>query len=84
MKKVTFYTKLNSPTCEKAYLMLMELTYDMPLEIDVVDVAHAHNHELKAIYGERIPVVMKTDTTSEFDWPFTVDSLRDYLQDETK
>ncbi len=79
MQKVTFYTKLSSSICEKAHLMLMELTYDLPLEVDIVDVNHAHNQEFRAIYGERIPVITKPESTKELDWPFTLEDIRNYL-----
>lgn len=34
---------------------------------------------LQARYGERIPVLRREDTGAELDWPFGVDSLRDFL-----
>lgn len=79
MNKVTLYTKLNCHLCEEAYRLLMDVAYDIPLEIDVVDISHAHNRHLKAVYGERIPVITRAGVDAELDWPFTTDELKAYL-----
>lgn len=34
---------------------------------------------LEAIYGIRIPVLRREDTTAELDWPFTPDAVKDFL-----
>jgi hypothetical protein len=79
MEKVILYTKLNCPLCQDAYLMLMEITLDIPLEIDLVDITHAHNSEIHGQYAERIPVLAKPGNKAELDWPFTPDDVRNYL-----
>jgi hypothetical protein len=78
MQKVTFYTKLNCSLCDKAYHMLMELVYDVPLEIDVIDITQAHS-EVEAKYAERIPVIATPDADTELEWPFSLDEVRAYL-----
>lgn len=79
MQTVTFYTRLGCENCNKAYQMLLDVAYDMPLEIDMVDITHAHNQELKRIYGGRIPVLSKQNSDTELDWPFKKTDIEGYL-----
>lgn len=79
MQKVIFYTKLNCHLCLEAYHLLMECAFDLPLEIDLVDITHSHNIELARKYGERIPVLVRPDSEAELDWPFTLADIRAYL-----
>ena len=79
MEKIIFYTKLNCHLCEEAYRMLMDLAYDLPLEIDVVDITHSHNQGISAAYEDRIPVLAKPGAKSELNWPFGPDEIRAYL-----
>jgi hypothetical protein len=79
MEKVILYTKLNCQLCQDAYLMLMEITLDIPLEIDLMDITHAHNSDIHDQYAERIPVLAKPGNKVELDWPFTPDDIRNYL-----
>jgi hypothetical protein len=79
MQKLTIYTKLNCHLCEQAYYLLMNLAYDTPLEIDLVDITRFHHIEKK--YLERIPVLAKPGTETELNWPFTIDDIRAYLAD---
>lgn len=81
MQKVIFYSKLNCHLCQEAYHLLMELTSELPLQIDLVDITHAHNTELARKYGERIPVLARPDHPTELDWPFTLADIRAYLAD---
>ena len=80
MKKVTLYTKLNCHLCMDAYRLLLEVTYDLPLEIDVVDISHSHNAALNAKYATRIPVVVSPEASTELGWPFTYEELKAYLE----
>ena len=83
METIIFYTKLNCHLCEEAYRMLMDLAYDLPLEIDVVDITHAHNQDIGVVYIDRIPVLARPGLKGELTWPFTPDEIRAYLtQDE--
>ena len=81
MKKVTFYTKLNCHLCIDAYRLLVDAAFDMPLEIDVVDITHTHNADLKSMYATRIPVVTTPNADTELDWPFTYEELIAFLAD---
>lgn len=79
MRKISFYTKLNCSLCEEGYRYLLDVAYEMPLQIEMVDINHKHNHELKKIYGTRIPVVVSDHTAEELDWPFTQEKIKAYL-----
>jgi hypothetical protein len=79
MQKVTLYTKLNCHLCLEAYQLLMECAFDLPLEIDLVDITHAHNSELAKKYDDRIPVLARADSETELDWPFTLADIPAYL-----
>ena len=79
MQKVTFYTKLNCHLCDEAYLMLINVAYDIPLEIDVLDVTRTRNR-LESKYADRIPVITTASAANELFWPFTFDDVRAYLE----
>jgi hypothetical protein len=79
MQYVTFYTKLNCSLCDEAYQMLMDIAFDTPLNIDIVDITHAHNN-VEERYAHRIPVVTTPHHETELEWPFTMDELKAYLK----
>lgn len=83
MEKVILYTKLNCHLCQEAYLMLIEITLDIPLEIDLVDIAHTHNSHLQEKYAFRIPVLARPHSQIELDWPFTPADVRAFLTSST-
>lgn len=83
MEKVILYTKLDCHLCQEAYLMLMELTLDIPLEIDLVDITHAHNSHLYHKYTDRIPVLARPHHNAELDWPFTPADIKAYIVSST-
>ena len=83
MKKVTLFTKLDCHLCLDAYRLLLEVAYDRPLEIDVVDITHDHNVDFRALYAERIPVVKIPETEAELGWPFTLEELKAFLGAES-
>ena len=43
MQHVIFYTKLNCSLCDEAHRMLMDLAFDLPMEIDILDISHRHH-----------------------------------------
>lgn len=59
--------------------MLIDVAYEVPLEIDVVDITHSHNADINDMYAERIPVVTTPDAETELEWPFTLEQLKAYL-----
>ena len=77
MHKVTLYIKLECSLCEQAYRILLDVTLDIPLEIDVIDITHTHNN-LEERYKTRIPVVA-LDNGIELDWPFSALDVKSQL-----
>lgn len=63
--------------------MLMEITLDIPLEIDMVDITHAHNSHLQDKYAFRIPVLARPHSTVELDWPFSPADIKAFLTSPT-
>ena len=80
MEKVTLYTKLDCSLCDKAYQILLDVTFDMPLEIDVIDITHIHNGDACTNYVTRIPVIAIAGKDRELDWPFTAEDIKAYLK----
>lgn len=83
MEKIILYTKLNCHLCQDAYLMLMEITLETPLEIDLVDITHAHNSHIRSHYTDRIPVLARPQSGAELDWPFTLADVKAFLTSPT-
>jgi hypothetical protein len=59
--------------------MLMEITLDIPLEIDLVDITHAHNSHIHHKYFDRIPVLGRPHGHAELDWPFTPADIKAFI-----
>jgi hypothetical protein len=59
--------------------MLMEITLDIPLEIDLVDITHAHNSHIHTKYFDRIPVLARPHSQAELDWPFTPADVKAFI-----
>lgn len=47
-------------------------------ELEVINIRDSV--ELYHLYASRIPVLKKTDNTSELGWPFTLENLIEFLQ----
>lgn len=67
---LTLYTRSDCPLCEEAQSLLNELghryhTQDIDLDLGL----------LKR-YGTRIPVLVDAQTQTEWDWPFSADTLQ--------
>ena len=77
MQNVILYTKADCGLCDQAYQILLNLAYDTPLRIDLVDITQ--NHRIHAKYMERIPVLAKPHTVAELNWPFTAEDVQFYL-----
>ena len=77
MQNVILYTKVNCGLCDQAYQILLNLAYDTPLRIDLVDITQ--NNRIHTKYMERIPVLAKPHTEKELNWPFTAEDVKLYL-----
>ena len=79
MQTVTLYTKLDCSLCDKAYQILLDIAFDVPLEIDVIDITHTHTN-VDANYATRIPVIALAGSDTELGWPFTAEDIKAYLK----
>lgn len=61
--------------CDKAHTLLARACPS--LEFKVVDVAI--DDRLVSRYGERIPVLLKTNTGEELAWPFNAEQLSQFM-----
>ncbi len=73
-----FYTTSQCHLCELAEALLVNTPMQAPVPVDVVDIAQSE--ELVQRYGTRIPVLRRSDTGQELDWPFDRDQLLTFLQ----
>ncbi|PCM43351.1 glutaredoxin family protein [Marinobacter sp. ANT_B65] len=73
-----FYTTSQCHLCELAEALLVNTPMPAPVPVDVVDIAQSE--ELVQRYGTRIPVLRRSDTGQELDWPFDRDQLLTFLQ----
>jgi len=74
--RVDLYTTLGCHLCEEAEALLTHLQRE-GLHIKVTPVEIADSPELVDQYGIRIPVVRVAER--ELGWPFTLDTLRNFL-----
>lgn len=73
--RLTLYQRDDCPLCDKAYELLAAA--GIP---DFEAVWIDGDGGLEASYGARVPVLQRNDDGAELDWPFTVTSLRAFLQ----
>ena len=76
--ELTFYTTSQCHLCELAEALLVNTPMPEPVPVDAVDIAQSEN--LVERYGTRIPVLHRSDTGEELDWPFTSDQLTNFLR----
>ncbi|MEH6356303.1 MAG: glutaredoxin family protein [Marinobacter sp.] len=76
--ELSFYTTAQCHLCELAEALLINTPMRQPIPVNVVDIAQSE--QLVARYGTRIPVLRRSDTGNELDWPFTQDQLLSFLQ----
>jgi glutaredoxin len=77
---VQLFTTLGCHLCEQAHEQLLSLTDGgMDLSIELVEIADSE--DLMERYGITIPVIRTDDR--EISWPFSVDALRAFLENDT-
>jgi len=76
--ELLFYTTAQCHLCELAEALLVSTPMERPIPVSVVDIAQSE--QLVARYGTRIPVLRRSDTGHELNWPFTQDQLLSFLQ----
>ena len=68
-----FYMTLGCHLCEEAARLLQPLVPVDGITVEEIDIARSD--ALVAEYGNRIPVLRRSDDGRELDWPFTVDDV---------
>jgi len=77
MKNVILYTKANCSLCDQACQILLNLAYDTPLRIDLIDITQ--NNRIHTKYMERIPVLARPKIDAELNWPFAAEDVMIFL-----
>ena len=75
MEQLILYATSDCHLCEAA----QRLIYGV-LNVPVTTVDIAADHQLLAGYSLRIPVLRRTDTGAEIDWPFGPEDVRRLCQ----
>lgn len=76
--ELIFYTTAQCHLCDLAEALLVSTPLPEPIPVDAVDIAQSRL--LVERYGTRIPVLHRSDTGEELDWPFTSDQLMNFLR----
>ena len=76
--ELIFYTTFQCHLCELAEALLINTPMPEPIPVDAIDIAQSE--KLVERYGMRIPVLQRSDTGEELDWPFTSDQLINFLR----
>ncbi|MFE8072044.1 glutaredoxin family protein [Marinobacteraceae bacterium S3BR75-40.1] len=76
--RLVFYTTEQCTLCEEAEQLLMQVPLEEPIPVDAIDIAQEAG--LVDKYGERIPVLRRTDTGAELQWPFNMQDVLDFLK----
>jgi len=71
---LNLYTTSACHLCDQASALLGTLQLDL-VTIDIAD-----SDLLVAKYGIRIPVLQRTDTLAELNWPFTMHDVQQFVR----
>lgn len=76
--ELQFYTTSHCQLCDLAEELLIRTPLDEPIPVDAIDIAQSE--ALVNAYGTRIPVLRRSDTGAELDWPFDQNQLLEFLK----
>ncbi|UJJ31711.1 glutaredoxin family protein [Halopseudomonas maritima] len=80
MLELTLYGTLGCHLCDAALAELAPLANTVSIrQVDIAD-----SEALMARYQLRIPVLQRSDTGAELDWPFDLPQLMDWLADHLR
>lgn len=66
--ELNFYTTEACHLCEQAEYVLATTPLTSPVPVNVIDISESE--DLVERYGMRIPVLQRSDTGVELNWPF--------------
>lgn len=78
MKTVVLYSTLGCHLCEQAKALILPLLDRTGFQLEEKDIGDSD--ELMKQYQLTIPVVRKTATGEELNWPFDADQLEAFLK----
>jgi hypothetical protein len=80
--RVLLYTTLGCHLCDDALALLhkFDIQHGKILEIQEIEISESDS--LVETYGVRIPVIQKQSSEKELGWPFTLDDLIAYLEND--
>jgi hypothetical protein len=81
--KVVLFTAPNCSLCDLAFDIVSQFNSDVLNERSQIELQKMNIREsvdLYHLYGAKIPVLKKTDADDELDWPFTLESLVEFLK----
>lgn len=74
--QIILYTTSNCHLCESAHELI--LLFKNKIDLRLVEIADDDSLMMK--YGTRIPVLLRLDTLSELNWPFTYDNIDNFIK----
>lgn len=76
MLTLTLFSTSHCHLCEQAVELIMQL--NLVEQLTIVEITD--DDDLLSLYGERIPVLQRSDNLSELNWPFTMDDLATFIK----
>lgn len=76
--ELIFYTTDACHLCEQAETVLINTPLTSPVPVSVVDISESE--DLVSRYGTRIPVLQRSDTNVELDWPFSTADVQRFVE----
>lgn len=75
MLKLELFSRARCHLCDDALALLNALEPSVAVTVTKIDSSPV----LLRRYGEKIPVVRRTDTDAELNWPFTLEELTAWI-----
>ncbi len=73
--QLKLYTTSACHLCMQANELLLKLQLTNVTLIEIAD-----DDDLITLYGERIPVLQRSDNAAELNWPFTQEQIIQFIQ----
>ena len=80
--ELIFYTTEACELCEQAEAVLINTPLATPVAVEAVDISESE--ALVERYGLRIPVLQRSDTRAELNWPFNSSDVQRFLGADTR
>ncbi len=75
--KLFLYTKPGCHLCDRVRIMLAAI--DPPLTVEEMDISISER--MTKNFGERIPVLQRSDSSAQLDWPFNAEQLVRFVEE---